>query len=132
MLVFEGEVDAKQIKISAANPRLGYAIPEVIEAAGLDELFSKAFEVSGKLYYQMSQVGAKDAIYALLLGHNARWKFEVDAAALSKVLKTSKNRELLNFLGLLRDKIAEHHPHVARILTDNQPAGDHKAHKRHR
>lgn len=132
LLDFKNEVDAKQVKISATNPRLGYVVPEVIETAGLDEPFNKAFEVSSDLYGQMSKVRAEDLVYALLLGHNVRWKFDVSAAALSKVLKTSKNQELLNFLGLLRDKIAEHHPHVARILTDNKPPASRKIHKKRR
>lgn len=121
LLNFKHQVDTKQIKILVANPKLGYDVPEIIETANLEELFNKAFDISSDLYAQMSQTGANDAIYALLLGHNVRWTFGVSAAALSKAFKSSKNQELLNFLGLLRDKIAEHHPHVARILADRGP-----------
>ncbi len=132
LLDFKREVGAKQIKISAASPRLGYVIPEVIETAGLDEPFNKAFEISSDLYGQMSRAHAKDSVYTLLLGHNVRWGFDVSAAGLSKAFRSSKNQELLNFLGLLRDRIAEHHPHVARILTDNKSSAIQKTHKKQR
>ena len=132
LLDFKREVEARQVEISAPNQGLSYAVPEVIEAAGLDQLFNKAFKVSGELYNRTSQARPEDAIYTLLLGHNVRWQFEVNAGSLSKALKTSKNQELLNFLGLLRDKIAEHHPHVARAMTDNQSAAGHNNNKKRR
>ncbi|MEK7095819.1 MAG: hypothetical protein AAB896_00805 [Patescibacteria group bacterium] len=120
LLAFTNEVSASQVIISVASPRLGYAVPEAIETAGLDQPFNKAFKLSGELYKRMLLTSAKDAVYTLLLGHNVRWKFEVDAATLAKAFKTSKNHQLLTFLAKLSEKIAEFHPHVARILSDKK------------
>lgn len=117
LMAFSDEVDIKQIKVSAANPRLGFVLPGIIDDANLDEQFNKAFELSGELYSQMSLAGAKEAVYVLLLGHNVRWRFEVSAAALLSTLKTSKKQKLLDFLGQLKGKIAESHPHVAKNLS---------------
>lgn len=132
LLDFKREVEAKQVEIAVPNRGLSYTVPEVIEAAGLDQPFNQAFKVSGALYNRISQAHSKDAIYSLLLGHNVRWQFEINADALSKVLKTSKKQELLIFLGLLRDKIAEYHPHIARAITDSQLAADRNNHKKRR
>lgn len=125
LLTFKNEVSARNIEISAASPRLGYTVPGVIERAGYEELFNKAFELSSKFYSQMTAARDKDAVYALLLGHNVRWRFEVDASSLSEAMITSKNQNLLIFLDLLRQKIAEHHPHVARFLGDDQSSATH-------
>lgn len=132
LLAFKNAISARQIEISAATPILGYAVPEIMEAAGLEEPFNRAFDLSAERYNRMTADNDKDAIYVLLLGHNVRWKFEVDASTLSKALKTSKNQELLSFLDLLRDKIAENHPHVARVLTDKEFAMVRKANKKRR
>lgn len=119
LLDFKNEVETKQLKISAANARLGYKIPKVIETYGYEEPYNKAFEISNKLYRSSASSINSDAIYSLLLGHNVRWSLEVTADALLASLKKSKNQTVIIFLGLLRDKIAEHHPHVARMLTKN-------------
>ncbi|OVE79066.1 hypothetical protein BVY00_01345, partial [bacterium G20] len=131
LLAFKTEVDTRKIKISGVGARLGYDVPEIIETNNLEESFNKAFKISGELYDQMDSKGDKDAAYNLLLGHNVRWRFKVTAASLSKALKTSQNRELLSFLDLLREKIAESHPHVARTLLTSEPQIQ-KAHKRRR
>lgn len=116
LLAFKNEIMARKITVLATSPKLGYEVPGIIESVNLEDLFNKAFNLSAERYSQMTKNKDKDALYALLLGHNVRWKFEIDASALANALKTSKNKNLLSFLDQLKQKIAEHHPHVARIL----------------
>ncbi|MDO8591908.1 MAG: hypothetical protein Q7R60_03245 [bacterium] len=116
LLAFKNEIKAREIIVLATSPKLGYVVPGIIESVNLEESFNKAFSLSAKHYSQMTKNKDKDAVYALLLGHNVRWKFEIDASTLAIALKSSKSKNLLSFLDLLKQKIAEHHPHVARIL----------------
>lgn len=118
LLAFKNEIKARKITVLVTSPKLGYVVPGIIESVNLEELFNKAFSSSAERYSQMTKNKDKAAVYALLLGHNVRWKFEIDASTLANALKASKNKNLLSFLDLLKQKIAEHHPHVARILNN--------------
>ncbi len=129
LFAFRSEIHAKPLELITCSPILGYNVPEIIEAAGLEDLYHKAFEVSSKLYGQAS---GSEAVYNLLLGHNVRWKFEISAAALSDALNKSKNPDLLGFLAQLVDKIAEKHPHTARIITSHSFNADMNTHKKRR
>ncbi len=120
LLSLKIETAAKEIKLLAASPLLGYKTPDIIEIASLEEPFNKAFAASAELYRKAVSSNDKEAIYNLLLGHNVRFKFTISAADLSKALKASKNQSILNFLGTLRDKISENHPHVARTVVDDE------------
>jgi dTMP kinase len=64
----------------ALTPRYGYEIPELIEQAGLTDLFEECFDTSLKLYSQLQANGyALQAQYATLLGHRMRWKLTYNA-----------------------------------------------------
>lgn len=129
LFAFRSEVRAKPLELITCSPILGYNVPEIIEAAGLEDLYRKAFEVSSKLYGQASD---SEAIYNLLLGHNVRWRFEISAAALSNALNKSKNPDLLGFFAQLVDKIAEKHPHTVKIITSHSFNADKNIHKKRR
>lgn len=116
LLTFKNEVDARKISLLAASPLLGYKIPEIIETLNLEELFKRAFKISSDLYRKSASAKRTEALYSLLLGHSARWKFTIDAATLSKALKSSKNPELIVFLNALKDKVAEVHPGVGKLI----------------
>lgn len=132
LLAFKKEVETKGVKLLAVSLLLGHKTPEIIETASLEEPFSKAFEISDELYRKAVSNTDNEAIYNLLLGHNVRWKFDITAATLSKVLKKSKNRELIVFLGLLIEKVGEIHPHVVKMLSTEAAPQPHPSRKAHR
>ena len=62
------------------TPRYGYDIPELIEKAGLSEIYENAFDLSLKLYSKLTAAGFQlEAQYATLLGHRMRWKMTYNA-----------------------------------------------------
>jgi thymidylate kinase/thymidylate synthase ThyX len=62
------------------TPRYGYEIPELVEEAGLSELFEDCFDLSLQLHSVMQAAGfALEAQYATLLGHRMRWKITYNA-----------------------------------------------------
>jgi dTMP kinase len=62
------------------TPRLGYDTPQLIEDAGLDELFDECFDLSLQLYSLLQRNGyTAEAQYATLLGHRLRWKVTYNA-----------------------------------------------------
>lgn len=69
------------------TPRYGFDMPEIIESAGLEELYTHNFDLSLELYSQIQSLGL-DAQYATLLGHKMRWKITMNA------------RELIHFIEL--------------------------------
>lgn len=124
MLIFASEVDAKPIKIYSSKLVGGPEVPEVIETAGLEDLFSNAVGLSNELYDQLVAKGHKDARYALLLCHRVHWKFEISATVLANVLKKSTDHELLSFLSQLIAMIDEQHPHVGKMLRETKKHQD--------
>lgn len=64
----------------ALTPRFGYDIPELIESAGLVDLFEKCFSISLELYSLLQANNyTTEAQYATLLGHKMRWKVTYNA-----------------------------------------------------
>jgi thymidylate kinase/thymidylate synthase ThyX len=62
------------------TPRYGYEIPELVEEAGLSDLFEACFDLSLQLYSYLQSAGyALEAQYATLLGHRMRWKVTYNA-----------------------------------------------------
>lgn len=62
------------------TPRYGYEIPQLVEDAGLSDLFEQCFEISLKLYSVLQKAGyTMEAQYATLLGHKMRWKVTINA-----------------------------------------------------
>jgi thymidylate synthase ThyX len=62
------------------TPRYGYEIPQLVEDAGLADLFEECFDISLKLHSQLQQNGyGLEAQYATLLGHRMRWKVTYNA-----------------------------------------------------
>ncbi len=62
------------------TPRYGYEIPQLVEDAGLTDLFERCFDISLSLYSQLQAAGYMlDAQYATLLGHRMRWKVTYNA-----------------------------------------------------
>lgn len=62
------------------TPRYGYEVPELIEEAGLTNLFERCFDISLELYSDLQAAGYElEAQYATLLGHKMRWKITYNA-----------------------------------------------------
>lgn len=62
------------------TPRFGYEIPELIEKAGLTDLFEACFDKSLQLFSTLQAAGYElEAQYATLLGHKMRWKVTYNA-----------------------------------------------------
>ncbi len=103
------------------TPRYGYGIPELVEEAGLSELFEKCFDLSYKLYSQMQTAGyGEEAQYATLMGHRMRWKITYNArqAFHFHELRTTPQghpgyRKLVK---QMHDALAEHHPLIAESM----------------
>ena len=62
------------------SPRFGYEVPELVERAGLTELFEQCFDISLSLYSDLQEAGYQlEAQYTTLLGHKMRWKITINA-----------------------------------------------------
>ncbi len=100
------------------SPRFGYEVPELVEEAGLVDLFEACFDESLKLYSELQESGYKlEAQYATLLGHRMRWKITYNAREAMHLheLRTSPQghpgyRKLVKEM---HDKLAEVHPLLA-------------------
>lgn len=100
------------------TPRHGYETPQLVSAAGLDDLFDECFDISLKLYSLLQSSGySNEAQYATLLGHKMRWKVTYNAREAFHLheLRTSPQghpgyRKLISQMHV---KIAELHPLLA-------------------
>ena len=100
------------------TPRYGYEVPELIEDAGLSELYEECFDLSVALHSKLQSAGYKiEAQYATLLGHKMRWKVTFNAREAFHLieLRTSPQghpgyRKLAQ---QMFEKIAEVHPLLA-------------------
>ncbi len=103
------------------TPRYGYEIPDLVEEAGLSDLFEKCFDLSYKLYSEMQAAGYdEEAQYATLMGHRMRWKITYNArqAFHFHELRTAPQghpgyRKLVK---QMHDTLAEHHPLIAEAM----------------
>ena len=107
----------------AITPYLGYEVPDLIIAAGLDDLFHRTFRLAEQLYRDLTTagVGLYEAQYAVLLGHKMHWKFTMNAREAFHLieLRTQEGghpgyRELTQNMFRL---IAEEHPLVAEAMS---------------
>ena len=100
------------------TPRYGYEVPEIVDEAGLTDLFEECFDISLKLYSILQSAGFQlEAQYATLLGHKMRWKITYNAreAFHFHELRTSPQghpgyRKLVKEM---HEKVAEVHPIIA-------------------
>lgn len=74
------------------TPRYGYAVPALIDEAGLSELYMDSFDISLDLYSKLQAAGYNlEAQYAVLGGHKLRARLSYNAEQFSKVVGLSKN-----------------------------------------
>ena len=104
------------------TPRYGYNVPDIIEEAGLSDLFDEGFDTSLKLYSTLQKAGYElESQYAVLLGHKMRWKVTYNAREAFHLheLRTSPQghptyRKLVNEM---HAQVAEIHPLLAEAMT---------------
>ena len=105
----------------ALTPRFGYEIPDLIDQAGLTEMFEQCFDLSLQLYSALQQAGyATEAQYATLLGHRMRWKVTYNAREAFHLheLRTSPQGHpgYRKLVLQMHDKLAQKHPLLAAAM----------------
>lgn len=103
------------------TPRFGYEVPELINEAGLTDMFEQCFDLSLQLYSALQQAGYSDeAQYATLLGHRMRWKVTMNARETFHFneLRTSPQGHpgYRKLVLQMHQKLAEHHPLLAEAM----------------
>jgi thymidylate kinase/thymidylate synthase ThyX len=104
------------------TPRYGYDIPQLIEDAGLTDMYQTCFDISLKLHSFLQSAGYEnESQYATLLGHKMRWKVTYNAreAFHFHELRTSPQghpgyRKLVQ---KMHEKVSEVHPLIASAMT---------------
>jgi dTMP kinase len=110
----------KDVQVQAFTPRYGYDVPELIEQAGVDDLYDACFDEYLKLYSLIQGAGREDlAPYATLLGHKVRWQLNLDGTALRQIAQ-EPSLQKTSFLETLSEKISEVHPLLWEIIKDDQ------------
>lgn len=105
------------------SPRNGYNVPETLEEAGIDELYIQCFDESLKLFSRLQQIDRDDlTVYAVLLGHRLRWQLNANAYELKNVIGHGSGAGYSDLVKNLKEKIAEVHPLIWSILSDDQLA----------
>lgn len=103
------------------TPRYGYEVPQLVEDAGLTEMFQECFDLSLELYSQLQAAGYQlEAQYATLLGHKMRWKVTYNAreAFHFHELRTSPQGHpgYRKLVLEMHEKLAEVHPLMAESM----------------
>lgn len=103
------------------TPRYGFEVPELIEKAGLTDLFEEAFDISLKLHSAMcAGKYVNEAQYATLLGHKLRWKITYNARQafhFHELRTTPQGHPGYRKLVLqMHEKLAEVHPLIAESM----------------
>lgn len=103
------------------TPRYGYEIPQLVEDAGLSDLFEQCFDISLELFSVLQQEGfALEAQYATLLGHRMRWKVTYNAREAFHLheLRTSPQGHpgYRKLVLAMHETLAEKHPLLAEAM----------------
>lgn len=113
--------DLFSLQVQSASPRYGYEVPEVLESAGVEDLYLECFDESLKLYSLLQTAERDDlAIYATLAGHKVRWQLAVDATNLKKVLTHNGSQSYKLLSEAIHEKVAEAHPLIWEALSGSQ------------
>ncbi len=103
------------------TPRLGYEVPQLVEDAGLTDMFEACFDESLALYSLLQGNGyALEAQYATLLGHKMRWKVTYNAREAFHLheLRTSPQGHpgYRKLVSQMHEKVSEVHPILAEAM----------------
>ena len=100
------------------TPRYGFEVPDLVEKAGLTEIFEQCFDISLSLYSNLQKAGYElEAQYATLLGHKMRWKVTINARQAYQMLELRTAPQghpgYRKLCQEMYEKIAEVHPVIA-------------------
>ncbi len=103
------------------TPRYGYEIPELVERAGLSDMFELCFDISLELYSSMQAAGYDlQSQYATLLGHRMRWKVTYNAREafhLHELRTTPQGHPgYRRLVKEMHDKLCEVHPNIGSAM----------------
>jgi thymidylate synthase ThyX len=104
------------------SPRLGYDVPKLVEEAGLTPQFEQCFDLSLQLYSALQAAkGPVLAQYAVLHGHNVRWKVTINAREAFQMLELRSSPQghpaYRKMAQQMHAKIAEVHPLLAAAMV---------------
>lgn len=106
------------IQTQSASPRNGYEVPEILEEAGIEDLFMECFDESLKLFSVLQQAGREElCVYATLLGHKLRWQLSVNAQDMKAILQFHGDSTYSKITGAIRELISETHPLAWEVLS---------------
>lgn len=113
---------AKDVTTQLLTPRYGYDIPQLIDDAGLTDLFEACFDLSLQLHSIMHAAGFEyEAQYAVLSGHKIRWSVTYNAVQMFKLytsLTSHTHTPYRKLIEQLYERLREVHP----ILTETMDA----------
>jgi len=96
------------------TPRYGYEVPELIEDAGLADVFENCFDTSLKLHSTLQAAGFREeSQYAVLRGHRMRWKVTYNAREAFHMYDSQVSPECKRLVRQMHEKLAEVHPMLA-------------------
>jgi thymidylate synthase ThyX len=104
------------------SPDLGAAVPEELEAAGVDELFARGLERSRREHDRLAAVGLLElAPYALCLAYRIRYVLDMNAREAMHLIELRAGREgHPSYRAVARElhaQIARAHPAIAAAMT---------------
>ncbi|HEY4160803.1 MAG TPA: dTMP kinase [Candidatus Saccharimonadales bacterium] len=114
------------------SPRLGYDLPDLVDAAGATEAFEQCFDLSLQLYSELQAAGLTlEAQYATLLGHKLRWKADYDARQIFQLQGfcdgQQENLGCRKLVQQVHTQVAEVHPLIAGAMRFTEGSKDRKA-----
>lgn len=113
------------------SPRFGFEVPDLVEKAGLIDLFEACFDHSLSLHSSLQAAGyTHEAQYATLLGHKMRWKVTYNAREAFHLheLRTSPQGHpgYRKLVMQMHQAVADVHPLIAEAMKfvnqDEDPA----------
>jgi dTMP kinase len=98
------------------TPRYGYDVPEIIEEAGIDDLYDQCFDESLSLYALLQSAERYDiAPYVTLMGHKVRWQLNLNAVQLGRFAKDKDLTKDVTVKAII-EQIADSHPLLTEII----------------
>ena len=106
------------VQVQAFTPRYGYDVSAELEDAGLDDLYTMAFDESLKLYSLLQTAGRDDiAPHAALVGHKVRWQLNSDALQLKQAFDAKDGSGYSGLIAAVIEAASEIHPLLWHILS---------------
>jgi len=111
----QGTRVADDLEWQLLTPRAGYEVPDIIDDAGLADLYEECFDISLGLHSVLQQAGYElEAQYATLAGHRMRWKVTHNARQAMRFFEahsdTRASREARVLMEAMHERLSQSHP----------------------